>query len=158
MNQTAHPHDLTLHLSELFENLTAFHAILKNEALLLKQHELNQLVDLLPKKQTQSDKINDLVQQVETLFNLPSNLNDLLIRITEQNYPQSLQKNLVNIIDLAESCRDLNMRNGITIQALDNINAQLTNLFTDNSATPVSLYTASGTKKHSSSKATLGKA
>lgn len=159
MSQTVHPNDLTLHLNELFENLTSFQSTLEHEAQLLKQHDLNQLVDLLPKKQILSDKIDQLVEAFETQFKMPSNLNELAKHIEIQNQPQTTQQNLANIIEIAETCRHLNMRNGITIQALDNINAQLTNLFTDHSATPVSLYNSSGIKKHSSnSKATLGKA
>nr|BAM15159.1 hypothetical protein [uncultured microorganism] len=159
MSQTVHPHDLTLHLNELFEKLTAFQAILENEAQLLKQHDLNSLVDMLPKKQAQSDNINQLVQNIETQFGLPSNLNELAKHIELKNQPQTTQQTLVEIVEIAEVCRNLNIRNGITIQALDNINAQLTNLFTDNPATPVSLYNASGVKKQSGgNKATLGKA
>lgn len=159
MSQTVHPHDLTLHLNELFEKLTKFHSILENEAQLLKQHDLNSLVDLLTQKQTQSEQINNLVQQIETQFDLPSNLNELSKHIELQKFPQTTQQNLIKIVEVAEVCRNLNIRNGTTIQALDNINAQLTNLFTDNPATPVSLYNASGVKKHSSnSKASLGKA
>ncbi|MBE0494211.1 MAG: flagellar export chaperone FlgN [Thiomicrospira sp.] len=159
MSQTVHPHDLTLHLHELFEKLTAFQTILENESQQLQQHDIEALVSLLPKKQTASENINQLVLEIEAQFGLPSNLNELASHSNFVSQPQPTQQTLIKIIELAESCKNLNMRNGITIQALDNINAQLTNLFTDHSATPVSLYNASGVKKQSGGhKATLGKA
>lgn len=158
MSQTVHPHDLTLHLNGLFENLSEFQTTLESESQLLKQHDINALIDLLPKKQVQSENINKLVQQVNTQFNLPSNLNELANHIDFATQPQETKEILKEIIELAENCKALNMRNGTTIQALDNINAQLTNLFTESSIAPVSLYNASGIKKASGNKATLGKA
>jgi flagellar biosynthesis/type III secretory pathway chaperone len=158
MSQTVHPNALTLHLNELFENLTEFHSILENESKQLQQHDIDALVGLLPKKQNLSENINKLVLEINTKFGLPSNLNDLANHADFSMQPATAQQNLVNVIGLAEDCKNLNMRNGITIQALDNINAQLTNLFTDNT-TPVSLYNASGVKKNTSGhKSTLGKA
>lgn len=158
MSQAVHQHDLTLHLNELLDGLKDFQVILDNEALLLKQHEMGLLLELLPKKQKQSDALDRLVKQIETKFNLPPNLTMLSTHPDFLRQNQESQKQLSEISLLAEVCKNLNMRNGITIQALDNINTQLTNLFSSGYTAPISLYNASGEKKQSGSKATLGKA
>lgn len=159
MSQAVHSDDPTLHINELLINLTKFQTLLEQEASILKLQDANQLYDILIQKQTIADEINQQVTGLESQYGLDSNLYQLTENEKFQQLSAINQANLKKVTSLAESCKDLNMRNGYTIQALESLNTELSNLF--NSATQassVSLYTARGERKHGGNKASLGKA
>lgn len=159
MSQAVHSDDPTLHINELLTNLTKFQTLLEQEASILKLQDANQLYDLLIQKQTLSDQINQQVLSLESQYGLDSNLYQLIEHDDFDNLSLTNQANLKEILRLAENCKDLNTRNGYTIQALGSLNTELTQLFNSATQTPsVSLYNASGEKKQGGNKASLGKA
>jgi flagellar biosynthesis/type III secretory pathway chaperone len=157
MSIAVHNNDLTLHLSELRNQLSDFLNTLQDESHALKKNNIEQLIEILSKKQSLSEHISVQTTQIETAFGLPSQLTEL-----RQSCLDKKAKDCVELVDeiiqLSQECKDLNMRNGITIQAIENINAQMINIFTQPQEGSVSLYNASGEKKAANSKASLGKA
>lgn len=158
MSSATQKNDLTLHLSELLKSLTEFYDILNAEAKCLLSADSALLYDISKQKEQQSNDITLLIQQLESTFQLPSNLLELQNSAELKSQPYSTQNLVEKILTLSESCKNMNVRNGITIQALFNINAQMIELLSGNESPSVSLYNATGSKKHSGTKSSLGKA
>src|SRR5690554_3971525 len=102
-----HNNDFTLHLSELRNQLSAFFDTLQNESDALKKNNIDQLVEILSKKQTLSDQISAQTTQIETEFGLPSQLTELK-QICLENKAQTCADLVEEVIQLGQQCKELN--------------------------------------------------
>lgn len=148
---------LTQHLDELQIQLQSFLLTLEQEHQILQTNNPNLLLELMPVKQQQADKITLLLENLVATFQLPANLNEL-----KQLAKDAAQPGLVTKIDellaLSENCKDLNMQNGLTIMAIENINNEMINIFSQPNEASVSLYDSRGGKNQAKSNLVLGKA
>ncbi len=158
MSSATQQNDLTLHLSELLASLTKFYDVLGAESNALFNNDSALLFEISQQKEAQSNQISLQIKQLESSFGLPTNLVTLQNSDELKSQPRSAQQVLEKIIELSESCKELNMRNGITIQALFNLNSQMIEILSGNESPSVSLYNATGAKKHGGTKSSLGKA
>lgn len=148
---------LTLHLEELHAGLEAFLQTLQQEFSILQANDASQLLTILPVKQQQADQISAQIQQLTTEFAVDSNLPQLQIAAEKAEQP-GLVKLIAQIIELSANCKDLNIQNGMTIMAIENINNEMINIFSQPQKSNLSLYDASGTKNQTKTKGVLGKA
>lgn len=158
MLNAAQINEFTLHLAELRSNLSKFHQLLKTESECLKKNDTDALIPLLNQKQNLAEHISDSLAKITSEHKLSNNVSELLNFCKTQNLASSSQQTAQEIIELTEQCKQLNMRNGLTIQAIENINLQMLNLLTQQQKGDVNLYNSSGETHASHNKATLGKA
>lgn len=158
MSTAAQKNDLTLHLSELLASLTKFYDVLGAESKALLNNDSALLFEISQQKEARSNQISLQIKQLESSFGLPTHLVTLQNSDELKSQSRNTQQILEKIIELSESCKELNMRNGITIQALFNLNSQMIEILSGNESPSVSLYNATGAKKHGGTKSSLGKA
>lgn len=158
MLSASQKNDLTLHLSELLTSLNKFYDILGAESKALLNNDSALLFEISQQKESQSNQISTQIKQLKSSFGLPTNLLELQNTDTLKSHPANTLQVLAKIINLSESCKELNIRNGITIQALFNLNSQMIEILSGNESPSVSLYNATGAKKHGGTKSSLGKA
>lgn len=148
---------LTLHVEKLQDLLVSFQQTLEQERLILKTNNPSKLLEILPSKQQKADEISNNIQMLASNFQVPTNLTELKNLAAEASQPDLVAR-LEEIIQLSATCKELNIQNGITITAIENINNQLINIFSQPSEKTISLYDASGSKNQSKSNIVLGKA
>lgn len=148
---------LTLHVEKLQDLLVSFQQTLEQEHLILKTNNPSKLLEILPSKQQKADEISNNIQMLASNFQVPTNLTELKNLAAEASQPDLVAR-LEEIIQLSATCKELNIQNGITITAIENINNQLINIFSQPSEKTISLYDASGSKNQSKSNIVLGKA
>ncbi|MDR9499341.1 MAG: flagellar protein FlgN [Hydrogenovibrio sp.] len=118
---------LTDSLTALTAQLGAFYALLQQEADQLKSDDPEALEKLSAKK---ADTLTALEQAHQTLTNLltpdqDSSLQTLIESPVFTQLPKPLQNQLIKADQLAQKCYQLNLSNGMTIQALNNLNTGL---------------------------------
>lgn len=148
---------LTLHVEKLQDLLVSFQQTLEQEHLILKTNNPSKLLEILPSKQQKADEISNNIQMLASNFQVPTNLTELKNLAAQASQPDLVAR-LEEIIQLSATCKELNIQNGITITAIENINNQLINIFSQPGESKISLYDASGSKNQSRSNLVLGKA
>lgn len=148
---------LTLHVEKLQDLLVSFQQTLEQERLILKTNNPSKLLEILPSKQQKADEISNNIQMLASNFQVPTNLTELKNLAAEASQPDLVAR-LEEIIQLSATCKELNIQNGITITAIENINNQLINIFSQPGESKISLYDASGSKNQSRSNLVFGKA
>lgn len=148
---------LTLHVEKLQDLLVSFQQTLEQEHLILKTNNPSKLLEILPSKQQKADAISNNIQMLASNFQVPTNLTELKNLAAQASQPDLVAR-LEEIIQLSATCKELNIQNGITITAIENINNQLINIFSQPGESKISLYDASGSKNQSRSNLVLGKA
>lgn len=121
---------LSLQLSQLLKALNAFEQILDEEATILKSTDISPLTNIVQRKQTASESVS---QKFETLS---SSLTDDALSLNEymmidgfDQLPKSIQTLFKQNSEKAQICNEKNTVNGMSVQALSNLNQTLIQLF-----------------------------
>lgn len=160
MTQLVDAQKISPPLSQLLESLAEFESVLDQEETILKSTDISPLTDLLKQKETLSDQVNRQFSDVSNQFsNDLLSLNEFIQLDSYHQLPSTIQKQIKQAIELATTCHEKNIRNGMTVQSLNNINQAFLNLFTGQDPN-AQTYGAQGQAKHGeSNKANpLGKA
>lgn len=134
MTQATETKDIPQRLDQLLEDLNAFESILDQEANVLKTSDISPLTSILEQKETLSERLTQSFNWLSTNLS-PDNtvqlsLKELLLVDSVQNLSEKTQRQLQNAVDLATQCHEKNIINGMTVQALKNMNQTLLNVFT----------------------------
>ncbi len=159
MTQTIDLNKLSQHVNQLFVLLCQFETVLNQESTILKSSDLSSLSDITLEKESLTQKI-DLEFQVLNKKLTPKihSLNELLESDFFQTFPTELQKTIQETTEKIVQCSDQNLANGMSIQALSNINQTVLQLFSGQNPQNKT-YSASGESQITDNTSrTLGKA
>ncbi|AZR81866.1 flagella synthesis protein FlgN [Thiomicrospira sp. S5] len=162
MSQVADTQTLSPLLSELLDLLSKFETALEDEAAVLKSPDISSLSEILQQKETLSEAVTEKFDQLtHTLLTHDQDARISLDNLSLLEIPgltDSNKQSLKKISEKAKQCHKLNAVNGMTVQALRNLNQTTINLLTgrdENGKT----YSASGKTLPSDQKSNpLGKA
>ena len=134
MTQATETKDIPQRLDQLLEDLNTFESILDQEASVLKTSDISPLISILEQKETLSERLTESFNWLSTNLS-PDNtvrlsLKELLLVDAVQNLSEKTQRQLQDAVDLATQCHEKNVINGMTVQALKNMNQTLLNVFT----------------------------
>ena len=152
--------ELTDALNTLHSGLSHFAKTLANEAQILKKNDPDALIEIAQEKSQQMDALE---QANHTLSHwlTPGEitpLSDLIVSERFDSLPKSLQQQLHQADELARACHHQNLKNGMSIQALNNVNTGLINTLVGQSSESQT-YDPSGQKaSHQRTSSALGKA
>ncbi|MDG4812921.1 flagellar protein FlgN [Hydrogenovibrio sp. 3SP14C1] len=162
MTQVTDTKDIPQRLDQLLEDLNTFESILDQEASVLKTSDISPLISILEQKETLSERLTQSFNWLSTNLS-PDNsvrlsLKELLLVDSVQNLSEKTQRQLQHAVDLATQCYEKNIINGMTVQALKNMNQTLLNVFTGQDQN-AQTYGSSGKAATSETKSNpLGKA
>jgi len=162
MSQVTETKDIPQRLTQLLEHLRMFDSILDQEAEVLKASDISPLITLLEQKETLSETLteefNILSKSLSPDENVQLSLQELLLVDSVKNLSTQTQQHLQEAVDSAIKCHEKNVINGMTVQALKNMNQTLLNVFTGQDQN-AQTYGASGKTATSETKSNpLGKA
>ncbi|MGC9386789.1 MAG: flagellar export chaperone FlgN [Hydrogenovibrio sp.] len=135
MRQASDIRDLSPALSELLDALTQFHTVLEDEAAALKSSDTHDLVTVLEQKEQLSESVSAQFETIAarltelTGTESPMTLNKEKLQASP-HLPASVKKSLLEIADKAQGCQKRNIINGMTMQALSQLNQTTLNLLT----------------------------
>lgn len=136
---------LTSQLDQLFDSLSKFESILDQESDTLKSPNLSSLPEILKLKEslseTVSEQFNHLSSSLSEVDRL--SLNEFILTDQFQLLPPDIQALFQKTREKAVACSDKNLVNGMTVQALNNMNTTLLQLFKGQDPQSKT-YTASG--------------
>lgn len=147
-------------LCQLLESLAEFESVLDQEDTILKSADITPLAEVLKQKEQLSDQVNQQFSELSNQFSDDLlSLNEFIQLDSYQTLPAELQQQIQQAIDLATICHEKNIRNGMTVQSLNNINQAFLNLFTGQDPN-AQTYGAQGQAKSGENKkpGSLGKA
>ncbi|KUJ71597.1 flagella synthesis protein FlgN [Thiomicrospira sp. WB1] len=118
---------LTGSLTTLHAQLEAFQQLLQQEADLLKSNDPDALTSIAQQKAQVLDELEPAHHALCQLLSpdQDQSLDSLIQSDSFQSLPEVLQNKLTKANQLAEACHQLNLSNGMTIQALNNLNSGL---------------------------------
>lgn len=134
MNQATEAKDIPQRLSQLLEHLKAFKSILDQESDALKKSENAPLISIVEQKEKLSEvlteEFNSLSKSLSPDESVQLSLKELLLVDSVKNLSEKTQQQLQEAVELATQCHDKNVINGMTVQALKNMNQTVLNIFT----------------------------
>lgn len=146
-------------IKELLASLKQFETILEKESTQLKTSN----TDALNKITSDKDKVSSEIESIFTELKINTDdpefsINNFMQQDLFANLPLGLQEIFAQVENQIVMCHDKNIANGISLQALNNINHTFLQLFKGQDPHSKT-YTASGnTTPSSSTSKTLGKA
>jgi len=162
MTQAIETKDIPQRLAQLLEDLHTFESILDQESEVLKTSDISPLIRILEQKEILSERLtqsfNWLSKNLSPDDTVQLSLKELLLVDSVQNLTEKTQQQLQDAVDLATQCHKKNVINGMTVQALKNMNQTLLNVFTGQDQN-TQTYGATGKTANSETKSNpLGKA
>lgn len=154
------------HLKQLHQSLSQFQQLLDTETDCLKKADLTQLSKISTDKATLSEQIevahSRLISNITESLAVDAKVNFSLAEIIAlpifEQLPSNIQEQLTEAVHLIEDCHNKNLTNGMTIQALSNINQNAIRIIAGASETQTT-YGSEGKKASAgSAKKTLGTA
>lgn len=131
----------------LFGLLENFKTLLESESKTIGSSQIDELENILTKKQELSEELEQATQKLEQLLN-PNQLN--IFTLTEnklfKSFPPDLQQQVYQITTLIQTCHDINLANGMATQTLSNINKHTLDILSGRDTKEVNLYGSSGEK------------
>jgi len=150
---------LSIAVNKLLACLKQFETILVKESEQLKASDTETLIKTTVEKDTIATEIETVFAELKTITNdISFSINDFMSQDLFKDLPLELQASFEKTVNQIVICHDKNIANGISLQALSNINHAFLQLFKGQDPHSKT-YTASGntTPSNSTSK-TLGKA
>ena len=130
MTTTVDLDTLTHQLNQLSESLSEFESILDQEYNVLKSTDLGSLTDILKRKESLSEQVSTQFNALSSsLTDEPLSLNEFMLTDYFAALPQEIQQLFENTSERAAVCSEKNIVNGMTVQALNNMNSSLLQLF-----------------------------
>ncbi|MDX1795847.1 MAG: flagellar protein FlgN [Hydrogenovibrio sp.] len=150
---------LSLQLSQLLDTLNDFEKILDEEAQVLKSTDISPLTDIVQRKQIASESVSQKFETLSTsLTDNALSLNEYMMIDGFDQLPTSIQTLFKQNSEKAQVCNDKNTANGMSVQALSNLNQTLLQLFKGQDPQNKT-YDASGGESNAASRSKpLGKA
>ena len=151
---------LTDSLTALHAQLEAFYQLLKQETAQLKSDDPDALAALAKQKADTLTSLEHTYQRMTGILSpdQDTGLQSLIDSPQFNQLPKVLQTKLTQADQLAQACYQLNLSNGMTIQALNNLNSGLISALVGQSGTSQTYDTKGKKSAYSQGSNSLGKA